>query len=305
MKFLAMLRDSFRETLDCKTFWVLLVVVGVLIFLCASTSFTSLESGDTAFEGRSRMGILFGAYEFDNPLGVGFLVTTIESALANVFAGWAGLIFAVVVTASFVPDMLRKGRVDTLISKPIPRSTLLVYKYAGGLIYVLLLALVLIGGCWLALAARSGYWNPSFLWSIPLVLFSFAMLYSFSTWLAVLTRNTLVPILGTLGLWFLGSTLGNVRVHILAGTEPFSKVPPGLRSVIDFIYYVLPKTSDLGRACDYLIVSGNLKEVGWLQLQAQNSLLVEPEWTLLLVSSGAFMVLFVALSCLMFSRRDY
>ncbi len=431
MKFLAMLRDAFRETLDCKTFWVLLVVVGILVLLCWSVSFTPLspeealkdvaggfnvlmhthdgrydsrdygvtfevaearrlddgayafvlkvspageyqrmvrrwdalasgkiekigdpvtdEDAPVGFEvqrrflgdrfrrqllagvgiekapssgdafhysirlrpghqdlltGAYRMGILFGLYGFRLPASVALVVFLIESILANFFAGWAGLIFAFVVTASFVPDMLQKGRIDTLLSRPIPRPTLLVYKYTGGLIYVLLLAVVLIGGCWLGLAVRSGHWNASFLWCIPLVVLSFAVLYSFSTWLAVLARNTLVPILGTIGLWFLSWGISTVRTFI-ASEQRFANISSGIRTAIDFVYYVMPKVTDLGKMGDYLILSGSVGEEGMEAMQVQLSMEIEPEWTLVLASSGAFIVFFVALSCLTFSRRDY
>ena len=39
MRLLAILKDSFRETLDCKTFWILLAVSTLLIALAFSVSF--------------------------------------------------------------------------------------------------------------------------------------------------------------------------------------------------------------------------------------------------------------------------
>lgn len=384
MRYLAIFKDSFRETLDCKTFWILLVVSLLFILICWSLSFTPLspeealkdiakdfktlvvarqgvffrasypvtfevaepraaadgmysfrlrvsptkefhrlvrhwdaaargrlkKQGDAVpdleepadFElerryllarfreqqlvrvnveaepgeeevrlfkvdlkpsrpellhGGHRVGIFFGAMSYRLPTSVAVLVSAIEIILADWIAGVAGVIFALIVTASFIPDMLQKGRIDILLSKPIRRSTLLVYKYLGGLLYVLLNAVFLVGGCWLALAARSGYWDASFLWSIPVLTAFFAILYSFSVWLGMLTRSSIVSILGSMGLWFVSSQVGGFRQ--LFRSQIFSwSLPNWAQKALDFVYYVLPKTSDLKAINNFLIRRGNL-----------------------------------------------
>lgn len=425
MKPLSILKDSFRETLDCKTLWVLLVISTILILLCWGVSFTllspeealkdiasgfnvlvryprgreqrkrfdatysvtearKLEDGEYSFrltaspakethklvrhwnaldEGKTqslddpvpdadrptdfelqkryltarfreqqlmrisiepeegageqlryrvtlkpgrpellrgayRIGILFGAGSFRLPLSPAVLVSLLEALLASVIAGWVGIIFSVVVTASFVPDMLQKGRVDLILSKPISRAGLLVYKYLGGLLYVFFNALYLVGGCWLALAVRSNHWNASFLWSVPVLTLFFAILYSFSVWVGVLTRSPISAVAATLGLWFASFGIGWARGKAAEGGWP-----PWAAWTVDAIYYVLPKTSDLDAINGYLIARGNL---GAEETAALPTLpVMELDWTLIFVSSGAFLVFFLAMSCLSFSRRDY
>ncbi len=430
MSFFAMLKDSFRETVDGKTFWVLLVVSALLVFLCASLSFTELtpdeaikdiargfssiahrdrgdylyaeypvkftveevrtadnggyafrlraspakefhrlvrhwnamqegllkKQGDpipdadaaTDFElqrrclvarlreqqlvrvgveaeegggddflyrvkirparpellrGAHRMNLLFGLADFRLPLSAAMIVAIIQMTLADWVAGWVGIIIAIIVTASFVPDMLQKGRVDLLLAKPLARPTILFYKYLGGLIYILLNAACLIGGCWLALAARSGHWDASFLWSIPILVFHFAILHAFSTWMGVLTHSPLASILATMGLWLVSFGAGAARL-ILHGPGAPATPPPGwAMKGIDFAYYVLPKTIDLKAVSGRLIARGSLGEEAFATLPQTG--LAEIDWAVLLLSSGAFIAACLSLACLSFSRRDY
>ena len=429
MKALAVFKDSFRETLDCRTFWVLLLVSTVLILLCGSLSFTPLSpeealrdiaagfhrivqprpgtvlSGDygVAFQvedprgeaegrytfrlrvspvkefhrlvrhwdalvrnrlkkpgdpvpdhdrpadfelerrfllgrfreqqlvqvtveaegeegearlyrvrlrpsrpellhGAHRVGILFGMARFRPATSAANLVAWIESVLADVIAGLFGILFAVVATASFIPDMLQKGRIDVLLSKPIRRSTLLLYKYLGGLLFVLLNALYLIVGCWLALAARSGHWNASFLWSVPVLTGFFAILYGFSAWLGVLTRSPLVSILGTMALWFVSSSVGAARQLFRSPAAPFA-LPEGARKALEFVYLILPKTADLKEINNRLIVRGNLGLEGLEE--AERLGLVLPSWTMIVLTSAGFLAFFLLLACARFSKKDY
>jgi len=126
----------------------------------------------------------------------------LENYLVNGIGAWVAILVSIVITAFFVPNMLRKGTIDLLLAKPISRVTLLLYKYVGGLIFIFLNTTVAILGVWLALSLRSGVWAPSFLISIPIITFFFAILYAVSTLFGVLTRSPIVAILLTVAVWF-------------------------------------------------------------------------------------------------------
>src|SRR5581483_1069477 len=82
--------------------------------------------------------------------------------ISDYLVGWFGaaltLVLSIIVTAFFIPNMLRKGTVDMLLAKPIHRTTLLLYKYVGGMAFMVINAVVIMGGLWLALGVRSGVW---------------------------------------------------------------------------------------------------------------------------------------------------
>ena len=122
----------------------------------------------------------------------------IEDVIVGGIGSGIAMLIGIVITAFFVPNMLRKGTVDMLLVKPISRVTLLLYKYVGGLTFIFLNTVVAVGGVWLALGLRSGVWATGFLVMILVITFFFAILYSVSTLFGVLTRSPIVAILLTL-----------------------------------------------------------------------------------------------------------
>ncbi|MFO0877340.1 MAG: ABC transporter permease subunit [Gemmataceae bacterium] len=144
------------------------------------------------------------------PLGAQLFA--LEHILVNQIGAWATLLVSVVITAFFIPNMLRKGTVDMLIVKPISRPTLLLYKYLGGLLFIFLNTTLVVVGVWLALSLRSGIWSFGFLMSIPVITFFFAILYAVSTLFAVLTRSPIVAILMTCGTWFVLFLVGTINL---------------------------------------------------------------------------------------------
>ncbi|MCE9564147.1 MAG: ABC transporter permease [Planctomycetes bacterium] len=142
------------------------------------------------------------------------LVYRVENSLVNFAGGIALLLIGVVVTAGFVPNLLRKGTLDLYIVKPIGRSELLVYKYVGGLIFVFVLTSVTVLGVWLVIGLRTGMWSLEFLLVIPILTLYFAILYAVSVFIGVLTRNALVAILASLFAWGLLMLVGTLNDEI-------------------------------------------------------------------------------------------
>src|SRR5262249_18328174 len=86
---------------------------------------------------------------------VGDFVRFWESTLINWIGAAVALLITTIVTAFFIPNMLRKGTVDMLIVKPISRSALLLYKYIGGMTFMFLNTVIAVGGVWLVLGLRT------------------------------------------------------------------------------------------------------------------------------------------------------
>src|SRR5205823_2542737 len=79
--------------------------------------------------------LFFGAlpiYGQDKGVPLGAQVFLIEQLLINSIGAWITILVSIVITAFFIPNMLRKGTVDLLLVKPISRPALLLYKYIGG-----------------------------------------------------------------------------------------------------------------------------------------------------------------------------
>src|SRR5262249_34101817 len=88
------------------------------------------------------------------------IVEFITDDLIGTWGAGITMLLSTVITAFFIPNMLRKGTVDMLLAKPIHRTTLLIYKFIGGLTFMFLNTLVIVVGVWLILGWRTGVWLP-------------------------------------------------------------------------------------------------------------------------------------------------
>ena len=246
---------------------------------------------------------LFGLFPPIRRVPLGLTLFVIQDQIVNGVGAGVALMISVVITAFFIPNLLRKGSVDLLISKPIGRSQLLVYKYVGGLTFIFLVSAVTIGGAWLVMAIRSGMWDPTFLLVIPILTFSFAILYAVSTLVAVLTRSAIAAILVTLAfmllMWLLGQTKSAADANRVAGTLD---VPEWGYALVDGLNNALPRYKDVDKITSRLVAESTMP-TGLARL---NGIFTDyPSWTGAVGVSLAFIAVMLLLSCWRFSRRDY
>lgn len=207
-----------------------------------------------------RVKVLFKAFDIPN-VPLGFSLFYIQDTIVNGLASTGALVLCVIITGFFIPNMLRKGSLDLLISKPIGRVQLLVYKYIGGLILVFLVSTFTIGGVWLVMSARSGYWDPGFLVTIPAMTFTFAVIYAVSTCVAVLTRSSIAAILVSIAFMFLMWIVGLAKsfMDITKVTEDI-KLPDWSYTLVDLLNNCLPRYKDLDKLTTKVTADTNLPE---------------------------------------------
>jgi ABC-type transport system involved in multi-copper enzyme maturation permease subunit len=271
-----LIRDTFRQALASRLFWLMLGASGVAILFCLSLSIDGggplLRPGDIELRGgdgqpltgsNPRPGYLkvaFGAFRYplfrDGKAEVHFLLVL----LAKVVAGSFGLLLALIWTASFLPDFLRPEAASVLLAKPIPRWTLLVGKFVGVLAFVTLQAAVFFGGTWLALGLRTGFWFHGHLAGIPLFALSFACVYGFSALLAVWTRSTVISIFGAILFW--GVCFGVNYARHAAAARPYlegeaAAASPAGEALVDVGYWLLPKPADMALLLDSGLRAGD------------------------------------------------
>ena len=176
-----------------------------------------------------------------------------------------------VLTAFFVPNMLRKGTVDMLLVKPIHRTTLLLYKYVGGLTFVFLNALVAVGGVYVVIGLRTGVCGRRTAGAHPGITFYFAVFYSVSVLFGVLTRSPIVPILITLAVYpFSGPWAGHTRPDVGPQGRPARDHPlrwiaqsqEPIKTTVEVAYTVLPRTKDIDVLTTRVIAGDLLSEAG-------------------------------------------
>jgi hypothetical protein len=263
----------------------------------------------------------FGPVRFGAPLSA--QVYFIEDKLVNGIGAWVGVLIGIVVTSFFIPNMLRKGTIDLLLVKPMHRVTLLIFKYIGGLSFMLFTATVTVGGIWLVLGLRTGIWASGFLLTILVLTFFFAIYYSVSTLFGVLTHSPIVAILMTVLVWGVLYAVGWVYSEFHKDNKPLSvfemaaraergeesplqpdtrMFPEWVDTAVDTIHYVTPRTGDLDALTSRLLE----KDI----LLADNPRLKEQEktpfsWGESLTVSGIFIAIMLGLACLRFATKDY
>lgn len=252
----------------------------------------------------------------------------IENTLVGSVGAWVAVLIGVIITASFIPNLLQKGAVDLWLSKPIHRPALLVYKYLGGLLFVFLLTTFTVVGVWAIIGLRSGIWAPGFLIVIPAVTFYFALLYSVSTLAAVLTRSTVVAILMTLVVWFvlwLNGTIHSVldgsrqaragvekaikdaggeeqaAVQVNVGPAEQGDFPHWVYAVSDGLYKALPRTREMSDLTSDWIGRGLLSAAE----QKRRETVDRPPWWETVSVTASFIAVMLSLACWKFARTDY
>jgi ABC-type transport system involved in multi-copper enzyme maturation permease subunit len=266
-----MIRDTFRQSLASRLFWVLLGISTICIFFCLSVSVEGEKALPTR-PGETPMGLppdypkvkelgqkkiqeegldIYGSKLY---LGFGLFKATerrdktdavrfLQIWLAGAVADTAGIFLVLIWTAGFLPTFLDPNQATVLLAKPVPRWSLLIGKYIGVLAFVFVQATFFVFGTWLALGLKTDVYDPLYLMCVPIMVIHFGVFYSFSVMLAVWTRSTVVCVLGSLLFWVIcwGVNFGR-QAMLVTGMEGMSG---GGRTVLEVSYWTLPKPLDM------------------------------------------------------------
>lgn len=263
---------TFREAMARKIFLTFFAVSSfvllLFIILFVSTSVEDMASMITVNGNQ--------AFDFVNKI-----VEVMKIAIVTpLFVG--GLFLSIFSASSFIPNMLEKGSVDLLLSKPVSRAQIILGKFFGGFAVVFLNIAYLVIGLWLLLGIKFAVWDASILISIIMISFTFAVLYSLIILIGILTRSSILAMMLSYLIFFVLSPVLLLRdkISILLDNQFVEYLLEGL-------YYIIPKTAELS-AININIVQG----LGVDEYQP-------------IISSFLFMILTLALSIIIFSKKDF
>lgn len=211
------------------------------------------------------------------------IVTSIQLMIINPLTGLC-LLLAIFSSASFIPNMMEKGNIDLLLSKPISRDQLLLGKYLGGILVVFINILLLVIGTWLIVSLKFSYWNFSFLYVSITISFAFAVLYSLIVLFGILTRSS---ILGMMLAYFIFIILSPL---LFAYWKEFRNVVESevLKTFLDGLYYIIPKTSEITGLITMNLAAGK----GVTEYQP-------------ILTSLIFLILSIGFSIYLFRKKDF
>jgi len=234
---------------------------------------------------------------------LGSLVQFIELNIVGTWGAGIAMLISSIITSFFVPNMVRKGTIDLFLTKPVRRPVLLIFKFIGGLTFMFVNTLVIVAGIWLVLGLRSGLWPMGFLFTIFILTFEFAIFYSVSTLVGVLTQSPIICILAScftwLVLWSVGQFYAAVEIF-----RPTNLLPKWVNTSADVLHFITPRYKDLD------ILTSKLVSHGLVNPETPEQKLIEQafagiNWGESLGFTTAYIVIILGLACWRFSVKDY
>lgn len=238
MQLWAVIVDSFRESLDRKIFWVLIILSSLIALAMASVGF----DGD-------HVSFVFGLWgsetEQYNPaleIGRSKLIGIVVYYLLGAIVGWIGVVLMLIATAGIFPSFVEHGAIEVVLSKPIHRARLFLYKYLGSMIFVLLQAGFFVGLTFLVMGIRWGLWAPGYLLAAPLLVLMFSYVFCVSALVGVRTRSPVAAILISIGAWVAFSLVQQAP----GAFEVFPKLKEyrAFHTAVRVVSWIPPKTGD-------------------------------------------------------------
>jgi ABC-type transport system involved in multi-copper enzyme maturation permease subunit len=257
MQVWALIVDSFRDAIDRKIFWIMMLITVAVAAAMACLSFN--ERG---------IDVMFGAWTIESEeyhLGGDDMRSVVGAiavkVIADTYIGWIGLVLALVATAGVYPSLMQPGTIDTIACKPMSRTKLFMGKYLGAMVFVGVQAFVFVGLTFLVMGVRWHYWIWGYWFTAPLMVVLFSYVYAFCALFGVLTRSTLAALLLTLVAWvgiWAPQSIHELLVMYAKDIDPDHKWQRSVRLVL----WVIPKTQDIPYIAGNFVDAGLMTDMG-------------------------------------------
>jgi ABC-2 type transport system permease protein len=279
----ASIEDVFREAAARWTLVAYFALSSLFILIFASAVNLDIVNGALA-----------GAKIFGKSVQIGHGEVDLDRLVLGFEAGFSGFLYvvgtflAVFATAHLVPRLQEKGTVDLYLSRPVGRVPLLLSRYVAGLLLAAANVVYLVGSIWVIVVAKTKVVHPRFLLAGAVVLFAIAALLAFAFLVGVVTSSTGVSIMATFALFFLGALLvGHERIEAALSSE-------WTAGLVRALYWILPKTAELGRAVVALVFGAEGPE------RLREGLTLAP-----FLTTGLFGIASLSLAAWLFRRKDF
>ena len=242
----ANIEDVWREAAARWTLIAYFLLSTIFIIIFASA--INLDIVDGALAGAKLFGkeVEMGG---GSEMSIERLVLGFESGF-SAFLYFLCTFLAIFATAHLVPRMQEKGTIDLYLSRPVSRTKLILSRYVSGLLLAGTNVLYLLGSIWLIVMWKTHVVHPRFLVAGLVILFVIATLMAFAFLIGVITSSTAVSIMASCGVFvFSGMLVAHDRMAAAVSHE-------WQAWVIQTLYWVIPKTAELGAAV-FAFVSAN------------------------------------------------
>jgi ABC-type transport system involved in multi-copper enzyme maturation permease subunit len=239
---LANVEEVFREAAARWTLVAYFVLSSLFILLFAFAVNLDIVNGALAGARLFGQSVQMGGEQ----ISLDRLVIGFESGF-SAFLYVVGTFLAVFATAHLTPRLQEKGTIDLYLSRPVGRVRLLASRYLAGLLLAAANIVYLIGSIWAIVLWKTHVAHPRFFAAGAVILFAIAVLLAFSFLIGVVTSSTGVSIMATYGLFFFSAILAaHTKIEAAVSREWEA-------AVVRTLYWILPKTSELGRSAIALV----------------------------------------------------
>jgi len=239
-------------------------------------------------------GALAGVRLFGKPIEMGGESVSIDKLVLGFESGFSAFLYlvgtflALFATAHLVPRLQEKGTIDLYLSRPVGRVPLLLSRYAAGLLLSAANLVYLIGSMWLIIVWKTRVLHPRFLLAGAVILFTIAALLAFAFLIGVVTSSTGVSLMATYAIFFFSAILmAHDKISAAVSTEWAARI-------VDGLYWILPKTAQLGQATVALVAGTEAPER-----------IANIDHLAVFGSTALFAVASLSLASWLFSRKDF
>ena len=192
---LAMLVDTYRELSSRRLFWLSLVLSALVVM-----SF--------ALVGINERGMTVLGYTLEIPflnssvLQPGeFYKLAFYAMGVRFWLAWLACLLALVSSAGLFPELVSSGTVETLLSRPVPRYRLYLFKFLGGIAFTALQVSVFCAASFVVIGLRGGAWEPGLFLAVPMVTLLYSYLFAMCALIGTVTRSGIAALLLTVLFW--------------------------------------------------------------------------------------------------------
>ncbi len=275
MVLIAFIKGVFKEALAKKIFLTIFGFFSLLIILSVfALTNSTVEGMQMMLESSGANSLREAVLTFQSYIVAGIPMFMLVSSM-------------LIITSSFIPDMLKKGHIDLLLSKPISRTKIIIGHFIAATLIVLVAFTFLMGAIWILVSAKTGFWNPSFLYSILWFTLIFSVLYSAVMLIGVLSRSTILSIIINMLLFFPLSFLLYLANTYFQSDEKSIVFGPVAESLLKFFYQIFPKPWDMQDMTVAFVTQNAVANY------------------MPLISSLLFMMIMLIISIWYFNKKDY
>jgi ABC-2 type transport system permease protein len=270
---MALILDTFQEARARWLFWGLFGLSSLLIAIFLFVLRIDVVQGAVSLMGIERTS--HPVYDIRKFVNTSYAWVSIALYI------W-GTFLAIFASAGLIPSVLEAGRISLLLSKPLTRTLLLIGRYSGNVLIVLINNVYLICTIWLVIGIKTGIWEPRFLLAVPISVFIFAVLLCVVVLIGVVFESAALSVMVPAALMLISAILAQRQVVIRLLDSDWS------RQLWLAFYWIVPKFYDLGSAMKQIIQYD--REVNW----------ITPVWT-----SALFGLIVLSGAVYVFQKRDF